>query len=246
MNKKFFSALLFLLIMPFASKAEFVISPVKAYLKSGDKVTTISITNKSDNEASFQLEQKKWIKAGDKDFFEETNDLLLTPVIFNLQAGKKQLIRIGLRSEDLRESNEKAYRIFVKELPKPQWKQETAAALNFVLELSIPVFIEPKQVAERQELDCKITNVNNEEATINCQNNSNIHASLNALEFLNDKREKISQNLGHYISPNSNFSATIKKENGLDLKNSKIIFDRMGDERHLELKDNMGKFVDEQ
>lgn len=246
MNRKILALIAFMLILPSVSKAEFVISPVKAYLKTGEKVTSISITNNGDSEASFQLEQKKWIKASDKDFYEDSKDLLLTPVIFTLQPGKKQLIRIGLRSETLRADEEKAYRVFVKELPKPKWQQETSAALNFVLELSIPVFVEPKQLAERQELDCKVLDENSEEATINCKNTSNVHASLNALEFLNEKKEKISQNLGHYISPNSEFSATIRKENGLELKNGKIIFDRMGGERHLELKDSTGKFIDEQ
>jgi len=87
------------------------------------------------------------VQSEGRDAQTDTRDLILSPAIFTLQRGEKQVVRIALRgAPDAR--RERAYRIFVSEVPGPQIKATPdASGFRVALRMDIPLFVAPIQPA---------------------------------------------------------------------------------------------------
>ena len=67
----------------------------------------------------------------------------MSPAIFTLQPGEKQVVRIALRgAPDPR--RERAYRVLVSEVPTPQLKTTPdASGFRIALRMDMPLFVAP-------------------------------------------------------------------------------------------------------
>lgn len=118
MLKKYFNLVIFSLVLfsNLSSAANFTIMPVKININKNDKIATIKLQNNDLMERSFQLTVLKREYENGKEEYKETKDLIATPLMFPVQGGKIQIIRIAVKDKKNVSTAENAYRISVKEL----------------------------------------------------------------------------------------------------------------------------------
>lgn len=88
-----------------------------------------------------QAEQVTWHQVNNEEMYEATDDLIVSPPIFEVQPGKTQTVRIGLKQKpDL--TREKTYRLFLTEVPVARAQQpDSGSALSVSLRFALPIFV---------------------------------------------------------------------------------------------------------
>lgn len=122
----------------------FQVTPVTSTLTSGHAIEAFTIRNTGDAPAVVQVELEQWTQEGGRDRLETTEDLLATPPLFRIGVGEAQVVRVGLRHRR-EESSEIDYRVIFAEVPPapaPGFR-----GLAVALHLSVPLFVQPKQVS---------------------------------------------------------------------------------------------------
>ena len=113
------------------------VSPVTIELSSGTTTSIVSVTNHNSTPTPMQVRGFTWSQNGDADELERTDDLIVSPPIFELQPGQSQTIRLMVRK--LPSGIEATYRLIVDELPNNQ----VPGSIVFGLRLSLPIFVAP-------------------------------------------------------------------------------------------------------
>lgn len=125
-----------------SSAANFTIMRVKININKNDKIATIKLQNNDLMERSFQLTVlKKEFKNG-KEEYKETKDLIATPLMFPVQGGKIQIIKIAVKDKKNVSTAENAYRISVKELAhKIKIDNTITSTVDFIVQFNVPITI---------------------------------------------------------------------------------------------------------
>jgi fimbrial chaperone protein len=123
----------------------FQVTPVTSTLTSGHAIEAFTIRNTGDSPGVVQVELERWSQDGGKDRLEPTEELLATPPLFRIGAGEAQVVRVGLRHRH-DESSEIDYRVIFAEVPPPP--APGFRGLAVALHLSVPLFVQPKQVSQ--------------------------------------------------------------------------------------------------
>ncbi|WP_253307440.1 MULTISPECIES: molecular chaperone [unclassified Rickettsia] len=141
MKKQFYSLLTLILICLTSSvvQAVFTIAPVKLTINKDNRIANLNLRNDNDVPKSFQLIIYKVEYKNGKEVLKETEDLIATPVMFRIGAGRTQLVRIALINKMSYSRDQDAYRIAVKELPHRQ--AGIQSQVQFVVEFRVPVTI---------------------------------------------------------------------------------------------------------
>jgi fimbrial chaperone protein len=152
MIKHFYKKLSLLLIcvLPTLAHASFTITPVKLKINKDEKIAAVTIKNDSNEVKNFQLIVYKVENIDGKETYKETKDLVVTPVMFKIQPGKSQLVRVAIKNK-MYSVQENAYTLSVKELPHKMNKE--GANVQLVTEFKIPVSVEAAD--QKEESDTK-------------------------------------------------------------------------------------------
>ncbi len=156
MNFRF--AILATLFLGFASGATqaagLAVSPVLLELSDKRPITSVSITNQDTGDKVIQAEVQIWRRENGKDILESSEDLTVSPPMFRVASGKKQVVRLGLGGDDAPGDVERRYRLILQELPAPA-SEAAPGQLRMLLRMSLPVFIAPPGKDLRQ-LDTQV------------------------------------------------------------------------------------------
>ena len=185
----------------------FQVGPVSATLSANQKVAALTVRNTGADAATVQLQAMSWSQSGGKDVFAPASDILATPPIFTVPAGASQVIRVGTRGVP-DALQERAYRLFLREVPPAP--KAGAKGLHMVLEISLPVFIQPS-LAIAPELHWQARRIDAGHVKITASNTGTAHAHLSRLVLTDEdaKRLPIPTN-PVYILPDSSHEWTIE------------------------------------
>lgn len=130
-----------------SAQNSFTVTPLRVELSPQSPAAIVDVINTSAGPLTLQMQQRAWIQSEGQDGQADTRDLILSPAIFTLQRGEKQVVRIAIRgAPDAR--RERAYRIFVSEVPTPQLKvAPDASGFRVALRMDLPLFVAPVQAA---------------------------------------------------------------------------------------------------
>ncbi|HJW52325.1 MAG TPA: molecular chaperone [Burkholderiaceae bacterium] len=133
-----------------SAQNSFTVTPLRVDLSSHAPAAVIDVINTSAGALTLQMQQRAWVQDEGRDGQTETRELILSPAIFTLQPGEKQVVRIALRgAPDAR--RERAFRVFVSEVPTPQLKvTPDASGFRVALRMDLPLFVAPLQAAAPQ------------------------------------------------------------------------------------------------
>ena len=123
-----------------ALASTFNIAPIRAELSPNHRTDVLTLTNAEDQPVVVQVRVVAWSQQNGEERLDDTRELLATPPVLQIPAGRDQIVRVALRRE-ADQSRELTYRVIFEEVPQ-------AAPANFnglqvALRLSVPVFVAP-------------------------------------------------------------------------------------------------------
>lgn len=134
------AAALFPALCATASAADFSVTPIRAELKAGALSETITVTNDSPARLRVGIKLMEWTQdANGKDVYTDSGDLIYFPRQMDIEPGAKRLVRVGAKSPAV--GTERAYRLFIEEMPEPG--AQTSTAVTFYFRFGVPIFVPP-------------------------------------------------------------------------------------------------------
>ena len=135
-----FLALAACLFSAATSAGSFNIAPIRIELPAARRAASIEVQNTGDAAAQLQVERFLWKRDnGGEDDLEATDAFVVTPPIFTLQPGQRQIVRVLMQvPPDPR--REGTYRLVLQETPLGDPPPNTVATL---LRISLPLFVTP-------------------------------------------------------------------------------------------------------
>lgn len=125
-----------------SSAASLQVAPIRLSIPAPGSASKITLRNTGQDQINAQVRIFKWTQVKGKDTLTETRDVVASPPIVKLDAGKSNVIRI-VRTAKAQVQGEESYRLIVDELPPA--KGATGLSIKFVLRYSIPVFFNSAQ-----------------------------------------------------------------------------------------------------
>ena len=118
----------------------FGVSPIRVDLDAASRTGLVTITNDDERKLHFQVKLSEWTQdATGEDKYAESSDLLFFPQIFTVDPRDKRLIRIGVKGPP--QQRERAYRLFIEEMPDPNAAPGGGAQIAVLLRFGVPVFV---------------------------------------------------------------------------------------------------------
>jgi len=126
-----------------AAQSSFTVTPLRVDLAPQAPAAIVTVINTSPGSLTAQVQQRAWIQSDGRDADADTRDLILSPPVFTLQPGEKQVVRVAIRgTPDAR--LERAYRLMVSELPAPRIRAAPdSSGFRIALRMDLPLFIAP-------------------------------------------------------------------------------------------------------
>lgn len=114
------------------------VAPVMVTMSPQHRIASLRLRNGRDRPVSFEIDAYTWSQHDGQDVLTPTQDLIVSPGVFEIAASHEQVVRLGVTAPAT--NVERAYRIIIRELPSPL---PGGNVLGFTLELSLPVFVPP-------------------------------------------------------------------------------------------------------
>ena len=111
------------------------VSPVSTDLEPGQQAAVVTVINRDAEPTAVQVRAFVWTQDSRRDSLAPTQDLLVSPPVFQLAPGASQVVRLVLRRPSA--EPERAFRLLVDEIPSPAREGQQ---VRFALRLSLPVF----------------------------------------------------------------------------------------------------------
>lgn len=167
-------------LLPLAASAgSFSISPIRLELGEASPNGALTVRNGGDEPVVIQLQPMAWSQNDGEDQLDPTREVLATPAVFTLDPGGSQLVRVALR-RPVDPNRELSYRLVLQEVPAAA--QPDATGARIALRMSLPVFVEPAQVAE-PDLVWSAVMSGDQETTLTARNQGNVHVQVAQLSL---------------------------------------------------------------
>ncbi|RBP51205.1 fimbrial biogenesis chaperone [Arenicella xantha] len=127
-----------LLVSANSVAASLGVLPIRLYLDSEKPISSLTVKNRGDTVALVQSQVMLWTQVNGESVLEPSDDVIVSPPIFEIDPGKDQTVRIGYVAEQP-SGSEKTYRLMLSEVPGSQAPKGTGVQVN--LRLSLPIFI---------------------------------------------------------------------------------------------------------
>lgn len=200
------------------------VTPTQLSLSAKQMVGVVKISNRGHENSLLQLSLLDWQQEHGKDYYQVSNDILLTPPIFRLPPDKTQLIRFALK-HPIFIAEQKAYRVHIKEVQQPRRKQ-LGQSLYFIMDISLPLFIQPEQITER--FIWSVRRLDAEHIKLKLYNDGNVSLFLSEWQLLTGDTQNLTKKHKTFayifphqsynkivtVKPNTNFTDILANLNG--------------------------------
>ncbi|GGZ98090.1 hypothetical protein GCM10008090_03070 [Arenicella chitinivorans] len=124
--------------------ASFNVLPVRIYMPAERPVASIKVENKEQTAVTVQSETVLWAQQDNRQILTPTNELIVSPAIFELPPGGSQVVRVAVRG-DTPINQQRTFRLFLSEVPAIEKQSANATGVTVALRLSLPIFVTPKE-----------------------------------------------------------------------------------------------------
>jgi fimbrial chaperone protein len=169
---------LFAVVASSAIAGSFQVSPVSATLTRVESVSALTVRNTGTQTAVIQLEAMAWSQPDGRDQYALAADILATPPIFTIAPGGTQVIRVGSRRPP--GTTERAYRLFLREVPPPPKPGFSGLRMN--LQISLPIFV-LQDAAVAPQLEWQVERTSAGQTLIHVTNRGQKHARLSRFKL---------------------------------------------------------------
>ncbi len=163
-----------------ATATPFQVTPMRLELESGSNIGNVTVFNSGDKPLDVQVKARAWHQdeSTGADLLEATKELVFFPKIFKVPAHGEKEIRVGYQGEVT--DHERSYRLFIRELPV---KKPNLSGAQFVVQISMPVFIYPTASSKPRQPDMRGIRVHDGKLMLEAVNDSARYYSLNRIEI---------------------------------------------------------------
>lgn len=158
-----------------AEAASFKVYPVRIVLTPKQAIQTMVVHNNGSEPSRVQLRVFAWRQVNGADVFEETQDVLANPPLFQMGPNGDQIARFGLRTSP--GSAEKSYRVFLQEVPDAG--PTNPGQIRTLLRISIPIFVSAPNAVGR--LNWRLLAAAGRRVKLLIRNDGNAHVQINRL-----------------------------------------------------------------
>jgi P pilus assembly chaperone PapD len=176
-------------IAAFAGRMQII--PVRADLAAPRYNAFFTLKNLDDKPLFVKTYAKKWLQQDGKDFYIDSRDLLVTPIMTSIKSADSQILRVAL----LAPPNlliEQAFYLYVLEIPqraKPVKGSENKASILTAWQLAIPIFVGP--VHPIKHLNWRLTKASKGKLKLWVTNDSNVHVQFRKFTFNSSTNSKL-------------------------------------------------------
>jgi len=159
----------------------FNVSPLQVVLSTTGSTALVEIRNQAMEPLRLQVSVMAWEQSSAGEMIvTPTEDIVLFPTLVTLEPGERRKVRLGTASPAA--ATEKAFRIFVEELPSRDEQAQGAGNIRVLTRLSIPVFLQPgKHVAAG---DIQGVTLKDGIASFQLENTGNVHFSARHIRVI--------------------------------------------------------------
>lgn len=175
-----------LLSAPPIDAANLSVSPLRVELAPDEGSAVLTLGNNGDQPVVVQLDTVSWTQESGKDIYTPTRDFVASPPVFTLDPGGVQLIRVGLRKTHAVPERELTYRLFLQEVPGANTSGKNV--VQMALRISLPVFVQPKEVVSKQEWSAQ--RLADGRVRLRLSNPGNVRIQVTALHLLQPGQQK--------------------------------------------------------
>lgn len=184
--------------------ASFSVKPTRIFFKDVHQ-TVLTVGNAGDKEVFIQTELMTWTQQDGKDIYTPSRDVLISPPMFKVPTGGEQTVRIRFLG-DKTTKLERAYRLFLQEIPQDKPDQTTISA---TLKMGVPIFIQPEK-SDSAQFEWRATH-SAEGVTIQVSNATNSHIQFTALKLSTQSGEVLSdEKVFVYVLPGQTYRWNVK------------------------------------
>lgn len=143
-------ALLAVPVVPTAARGgEWRVSPIRLDLGREAKTGVLKVMNDAEERLQLQVAAYEWTQDTEgKDRYEESGDLVYYPKIMTLGGKEERILRAGIRVPAT--GQEKAYRLFIEEIPQP--RKPAGASVAIAVRFGVPIFVKPLKEEPKAEI----------------------------------------------------------------------------------------------
>lgn len=194
----------------YAHCATLQVAPVMLNLSTAQRAGALYLTNTGDQPIHAQIRVYDWTQSSGKDVLTQTNEVVSSPAVTSLAPGQRQLVRIVVLNP-APHSQEQSFRLLVDELPRAHLGTDGQNGVHFLLRYSIPLFIAPEDVAQKDEttqLSCQ-----QENGEVWCQNHGSTHIRLSDVQAIARNGQVVDSlsGLAGYVLAGKQFSLPFKR-----------------------------------
>ena len=117
-----------------AAAIDLQVNPVRVNVMPDQGAAELRLDNEDVKPVAVRVTALRWTQPDGSDHNEATRDLVVSPPIFTLAPGARQLIRIGFRNR----TPGAAYRLIVEEIPGPK---ASGTGISVALKLDLPLYV---------------------------------------------------------------------------------------------------------
>ena len=207
-NSFFLVYILFSLLCPTFSYAggSLQLSPLRLSLSESTSVTTLTVRNRSTTPSLLQVELLSWKQKDGVDYFEPTRDILISPPVFTVAPNGEQILRAVIRRKP-HAKDELTYRLFVQEV-QDKSRPVDSGSINVLLNISIPVFIQPA-ITPKQQLVWSAQTMADNKVILKLANTGSNHIQVKSFELKATNDLMIAENSMRYVLPNTSTEWTL-------------------------------------
>jgi fimbrial chaperone protein len=157
----------------------FTVSPVRISLSALRPNTILQVTNSNDEAVTLQAHVLVWTSDGEKDVYQDSDEVMLNPPLATVAPRQTQYIRLGLRWPN-ETTQERSYRLIVEEVPRPP--KADFQGVNTLLRLVIPIFVAPR-VASTPRLSWEAVRTSDNHIKLVVKNLGTAHIQIRSLDL---------------------------------------------------------------
>lgn len=197
----------------FVHAAGFNVFPTRIELTAKKTRGTLEVTNTSDSPTVVQMGAVLWRQIDGKNDLAPTEELIVTPPVFTLQPGKKQVVRLALqRPAD--ERQELAYRLFVSEVPDET--RPASEAVSVALQITLPVFVSPKKGEVKPKLEWSAKKTGEKQLQLTLKNSGTGHIQIGQVNISGEEgKPLLDKTLAIYLLAGQTGAYTVELDDRL-------------------------------
>lgn len=125
-----------------AAAGNFGVSPLDVQFSPQRQSAVINVSNDDTKPLQLRLRAARWTQdAQGEDVYEEAGDLVFFPKRLDIKPGEQKVVRLAISEPPGK--GERAWRLFVEELPPAETPRDGQTKLSVLLTIGVPVFSSP-------------------------------------------------------------------------------------------------------